>query len=94
MDAEGFDLSSVPRRIVTFGYGPTNDLWPFTLIDGARSFAAIADAGVVRLGRPDPSGPHYLTILFLLSQAIESALKSSLLMRGVTEAELTKIGHV
>jgi hypothetical protein len=62
-------------------------------MEGARSFAAIADAGVVRLGRPDPAGPHYLTILFLLSQAIENALKSHLLIRGVTEAELMKIGH-
>jgi hypothetical protein len=78
---------------VTFGYGPTNDLWPFTLLDGARSFVAVADAAVVRLGRPDAGGPHYLTILFLLSQAIENALKSNLLIRGVTEDELMKIGH-
>jgi len=79
---------------VTFGYGRTNDLWPFTLIDGARSYAAVADAGVVRLGRPDAAGgPHYLTILFLLGQAIENALKSYLLIRGVTEGELVKIGH-
>jgi hypothetical protein len=93
MDREEPDSGGDLRCIATFGYGPTNDLWPFTLIDGARSFAAIANAGVVRLGRPDPGGPHYLTILFLLSQAIESALKSNLLMRGVTEAELMKIGH-
>jgi hypothetical protein len=86
-------LGSSPMHVTTFGYDRTSDLWPFTLIDGARSFAAIADAGVVRLGRPDPGGPHYLTILFLLSQAIESALKSNLLIRGVTEAELMKIGH-
>jgi len=31
--------------------------------------------------------PHYLTIPFLLSQAIENALKSNLLIRGVTEHE-------
>ena len=61
--------NSLPS-IVTFGYGRANDLWPFTLIDGARSYAAVADAGVVRLGRPDAGGPHYLTILFLLGQAI------------------------
>lgn len=79
--------------VVTFGYGRTNDLWPFTLLDGARSFVAVADAAVVRLGRPDAGGPHYLTILFLLSQAIENALKSVLLMQGVTEGELRKIGH-
>lgn len=93
MNDEAPYRGDTPRRVVTFGYGPTNDLWPFTLIDGARSFAAVADAGVVRLGRPDPGGPHYLTILFLLSQAIETALKSILLMRGVTETELMKIGH-
>ena len=29
--------------------------------------------------------PHYLTILFLRSQAIENALKSNLLIRDVTE---------
>jgi hypothetical protein len=87
MDA-AVHISTIP-----FGYGPTDDLWPFTLLAGARSFAAIADTGVVRLGRPDPSGPHYLTILFLLSQAIESALKSHLLIRGVTKAELVEIGH-
>jgi hypothetical protein len=91
-DAE-INWGNPPRRVTTFGYGPKNDLWPFTLIEGARSFAAIADAGVVRLGRPDPGSPHYPTILFLLSQAIETALKSILLMRGVTEAELMKIGH-
>jgi hypothetical protein len=80
-------------KISTFGYARTNDLWPFTLLDGARSFAAVADAGVVRLGRPDAGGPHYLTILFLLSQAIENALKSHLLIGAVTEDELMKIGH-
>lgn len=74
---------------MTFGYAPTNDLWPFTLMEGARSFAAIADTGAARLGRPDPSGPHYLTILFLSSQALESALKSHRLIRGVTEADLS-----
>ncbi len=84
---------ATPPYMVTFGYGPTNDLWPFTLLDGARSFVAVADAAVARLGRPDAGGPHYLTILFLLSQAIESALKSNLLIRGVTEDELRKIGH-
>lgn len=78
---------------ITFGYGPDNDLWFFTLLDGARSFAAVADAAVARLGRPDASGPHYLTVLFLLSQTIENALKSYLLIRGVTESELIKIGH-
>jgi len=67
--------NSLPS-IVTFGYGRTNDLWPFTLIDGARSYAAILDAGVVRLGRPDAGVPHYLTILFLLGHAIENALNS------------------
>lgn len=86
-------MNSSPPHITTFGYAPTNDLWPFTLIDGARSFAAIADAAVVRLGLPETGGPHYLTILFLLSQAIESALKSYLLFHGVTEGELLKIGH-
>ena len=84
---------AISPHVVTFGYGRTDDLWPFTLLDGARSFAAVADAAVVRLGRPDAGGPHYLTILFLLSQAIENALKSYLLIRGVTEDELMKIGH-
>jgi len=86
-------LDNSLTSIVTFGYGRTNDLWPFTLIDGARSYAAVADAGVVRLGRPDAGGPHYLTILFLLGQAIENSLKSYLLIRGVTEGELVKMGH-
>jgi hypothetical protein len=80
-------------KVSTFGYDRTNDLWPFTLIDGGRSFAAVADAGVVGLGRPDAGGPHYLTILFLVSQAIENALKSHLLIYAVTEGELMKIGH-
>jgi hypothetical protein len=70
-------------RVVTYGYGRSNDLWPFTLLDGARSF--VADAAVVRRGRRDAGGPHYLTILFLLSQAIENALKPVLLMQYVTE---------
>jgi hypothetical protein len=78
---------------VAFGYGPDNDLWFHTLLDSARSFVAIADAAVARLGRPDAGGPHYLTILFLLSQGIENALKSYLLIRGVTEKELIKISH-
>lgn len=91
-DRGGSILASSPH-VVTFGYGRTNDLWPFTLLDGARSFVAVADAAVVRLGRPDAGGPHYLTILFLLSQAIENALKSNLLFRGVTDDELMKIGH-
>jgi hypothetical protein len=60
-------METACRSIMTFGYGPTNNLWPSTLMEAARSFAAIADTGVVRLGHPDPSGPHYLTILFLLS---------------------------
>jgi hypothetical protein len=84
---------AISPHVVTFGYGRTNDLWPFTLLDGARSFVAVADAAVVRLGRPDAGGPHYLTVLFLLSQAIENALKSNLLIGGVTEDELMKIGH-
>jgi hypothetical protein len=86
-------VGSLPTKVSTFGYERKNDLWPFTLFDGARSFAAVADAGVVRLGRPDAGGPHYLTILFLLSQAVENALKSHLLICAVTEGELMNIGH-
>lgn len=85
-------LATSPR-VVTFGCGPTNDQGPFTLLAGAPSFVAVAGAAVVRLGRPDAGGPHYLTVLFLLSQAIENALKSNLLIRSVTENELRKIGH-
>ena|ERR1700733_2276088 len=83
-------LANSPRVV-----RPDERSGPFTLLDGARSFVAVAvaDAAVVRLGRPDAGGPHYLTILFLLSQAIENALKSVLLMQGVTEDELRKIGH-
>jgi hypothetical protein len=81
------------ETICVFGYGPDNDLWPFTLLDAARSFAAAADATVARLGQPDAGGPHYLTVLFLLSQAIENALKAYLLIRGVSESELRQIGH-
>jgi hypothetical protein len=31
-----------------FGYTPDTDLWPMTLLEGARSAAAVADAGSVR----------------------------------------------
>jgi len=39
------------------------------------------------------SSPHYLTILFLLGQSIELALKSFLRSRGYTEAQLVRIKH-
>ena len=76
-----------------FGYAAETDLWPMTLLEGARSAVAVADAAVRGLGPIDPSGATYLTVLSLLGQAIETALKAFLRLHGFTEKQLIKAGH-
>lgn len=58
-----------------------------TLIDGARMYAAAADAVNDRY----PNSVHVLS--HLLGMAIELALKAFLLNGGRTEQELRKFGH-
>jgi hypothetical protein len=78
---------------VTLGYESPDDLWPFTLLNAAASFAAHADLAVARMGTPQASGPHYLTVLFLLAQSIELALKAFLRAKGSSESDLERIKH-
>jgi len=79
--------------LVILGYGPETDLWPMTLHQSAQSFAAVADAAVSQLGRLDDSSSLYLTVLFLLAQAIELALKAFLRFGGYSEDQLVDLGH-
>ena len=58
-----------------------------TLIDGARMYAAAADA----VNERHPNALHVLS--HLLGMAIELALKAFLMKAGQTERELRKIGH-
>ncbi len=58
-----------------------------TLIDGARMYAAAADA----VNERHPNALHVLS--HLLGMAIELALKAFLLNGGQRERELRKIGH-
>ncbi len=62
-------------------------LTPGTLIDGARMYAAAADA----VNERHPNALHVLS--HLLGMAIELALKAFLLNGGRTERDLRKIGH-
>jgi hypothetical protein len=62
-------------------------LTPATLIDGARMYAAAADAVNDRY----PNAMHVLS--HLLGMAIELALKAFLLNRGRTEQDLRQLGH-
>lgn len=78
---------------VSFGYAPDNDVWPMTLLMGARSSAAAADATVRQLGPLTSSHPVYLTTLFLLGQSIETALKAYLRLRCFSEEQLVRAGH-
>ena len=78
---------------VSFGYNPDNDVWPMTLLMGARSSAAAADATVRALGPLAASHPVYLTTLFLLGQSIETSLKAYLCLRGFNETQLVRAGH-
>jgi hypothetical protein len=83
-----------PEYVLTLGYGPENDVWPVTLLDGALSFARIADAAVANLGFVGDSSSDGLTVLFLLAQSIELALKAFLQPRGYDQEKLRlKIGH-
>lgn len=79
-------------RTITLGYSGGNDLWPHTLFESARSSLAVADAAVARMGPLDLSGPHVLTVLFLLAQSIELSLKSFLRVRGYSEDQLKSNG--
>jgi hypothetical protein len=78
---------------VVLGHAPHNDLWPWTLFNAAKSFAVVADAATVKLGPLDVGSAHYLTILFLLAQSIELALKAFLRGRGTDQEKLKDIGH-
>ncbi|MHB1766212.1 MAG: hypothetical protein ACYCS1_12010 [Gammaproteobacteria bacterium] len=62
------------------GYGPNDEVWPVTLLNTALSFARVADAAVARLGQISSATTEGLTILFLLAQSIELALKTFLLI--------------
>ena len=65
---------------ITMGYGPNDEVWPVTLLNTALSFARVADAAVARLGQISSATTEGLTILFLLAQSIELALKTFLLI--------------
>ena len=93
VDAQRRNDYDVIVPVASFGYGPGTDLWPMTLHQGAQSFAAVADAAVRQLGRLDASSPLYLTVLFLLAQSIELALKAFLRLTGYTEGQLKAAGH-
>ncbi len=87
-----------PDYVRTMGYGPDNEVWPVTLLDGALSFARIADAAVANLGSVSNGSSDGLTILFLLAQSIELTLKTFLLMShsepsAHNQDQLKKIGH-
>ncbi len=80
---QGSDGATIPQVYeTTMGYGPDDDEWPVTLLGSALSFVKIADAAVVNLGQVGSATAEGLTILFLLAQSIELALKTFLLMRG------------
>jgi hypothetical protein len=64
------------------GFGPDDEEWPVTLLSSALSFVKVADAAVANLGQVGSATAEGLTILFLLAQSIELALKTFLLMRG------------
>ena len=81
------------QRAVTFGYGPDNDLWPFTLLEGAKSFLRVADNAVARMAPIQVGGSDHLTILFLLAQSLELSLKTFLRLHGRSEEELMELGH-
>ena len=83
-----------PEYVLTLGYAAGNDVWPVTLLDGALSFARIADAAVTNLGPVDNGSSDALTILFLLAQSIELTLKAFLQPRGYDQEKLRReIGH-
>ena len=79
--------------LLEVGYGPDNDLWPQTLLDGARGCAAVSDAAVSRLGPISASDSQYLVIARLLAESIELALKAYLRLHGYSEAQLMRIRH-
>jgi hypothetical protein len=79
---------------LTLSYGPDNDVWPVTLLDGALSFARIADAAVANLGPVTSGSSDGLTVLFLLAQSIELTLKAFLQPRGYDQTKLrSEIRH-
>jgi len=58
-----------------------------TLIDGARMYAASADA----INEKNPNALHVLS--HSLGMSVELALKAYLVLNSVTEKELRKLGH-
>jgi hypothetical protein len=64
-----------------------NTLTPGTLIDGARMYAAAADA----VNETLPNSLHVLS--HLLGTSIELALKAHLRQSGYTEGKLRELGH-
>jgi len=90
------------QDVATWGFGPTDEAWPITLLHAALSFARVADAAVINLGPLNAASADGLTVLFLLAQSIELALKAFLLKtpsqpRGYEEngkdGLAKKIGH-
>jgi hypothetical protein len=65
----------------------TTSLTPGTLIDGARMFAAAADA----VNERHPNALHVLS--HLLGMSIELALKAHLRLADLSVSELRKLGH-
>lgn len=98
MPSDAPDLPGGPfasrTHVLTLGYGPENDVWPITLLEAALSFARVADAASANLGVVNSASSDGLTILLLLGQSIELALKAFLQPRGYDQEKLRqKIGH-
>jgi hypothetical protein len=81
------------HRVVTLGYDRGNDLWPFTLLEGAKSFLRIADHAVAQMAPIKLGSSDHLAILFVLGQSLELSLKTFLRFRGKSEEELVKLDH-
>jgi len=79
--SQGPDGATTPQLYeITMGYGSNGEVWPVTLLNTTLSFARVADAAVARLGQISSATTEGLTILFLLAQSIELALKTFLLI--------------
>ena len=87
------EVAGGPDYVLTLGCGTDDQVWPVTLLDGALSFVRIADAAVANLGSVSSGSSDGLTILFLLAQSIELALKAYLRPCGYDPTKLQKIGH-
>jgi hypothetical protein len=88
-DRDNYEISLA----VVLGYGPDSDLWPWTLLNSARSSLNVADSAMKELGTIVADEPQYLTILYLIGHSMELALKAFLRSRGYNETQLQKIKH-